>query len=42
MILGAIEHAGFNTTEQVKLALDVASSEFYKMVNTSLKAKVKP
>ena len=30
VILGAIEHAGFNTTEQVKLALDVASSEFYK------------
>jgi len=30
LILTAIEKAGYNTTEQVKLALDVASSEFYK------------
>ncbi len=29
LILHAIEEAGYNTTEQVKLALDVASSEFY-------------
>lgn len=30
IILHAIEQAGYNTTEQVKLALDVASSEFYQ------------
>ena len=30
LILTAIEKAGYNTNEQVKLALDVASSEFYK------------
>ncbi len=30
LILHAIELAGYNTTEQVKLALDVASSEFFK------------
>lgn len=30
LILTAIEQAGFNTTEHVKLALDVASSEFYE------------
>lgn len=29
LILHAIQEAGYNTTEQVKLALDVASSEFY-------------
>lgn len=30
LILTAIEQAGFNTKDQFKLALDVASSEFYK------------
>ena len=30
LILEAIEKAGFNTKEQMKIALDVASSEFYK------------
>lgn len=30
LIVHAIEQAGYNTTEQVKLALDVASSEFYQ------------
>ncbi|MGE0199983.1 MAG: phosphopyruvate hydratase [Candidatus Melainabacteria bacterium] len=30
VILTAIEAAGYNTTDQVKLAMDVASSEFYK------------
>jgi enolase len=30
LILEAIEKAGFNTSDQIKLALDVASSEFYK------------
>lgn len=30
LILHAIEAAGFNTRDQVKLALDVASSEFYR------------
>lgn len=30
LILHAIKEAGFNTTDQIKLALDVASSEFYK------------
>jgi len=30
LILTAIEQAGFNTKDQVKLALDMASSEFYK------------
>jgi enolase len=30
LILEAIAQAGFNTTEQMKIALDVASSEFYK------------
>jgi enolase len=30
LILEAIEKAGFNTKDQFKLALDVASSEFYK------------
>ena len=30
LILTAIEQAGFNTQEHIKLALDVASSEFYK------------
>lgn len=30
LILTAIEQAGFNTSSQFKLALDVASSEFYK------------
>jgi enolase len=30
LILVAIEKAGFNTVDQVKLALDVASSEFYR------------
>lgn len=29
-ILTAIEKAGFNTTEHIKLALDVASTEFYE------------
>jgi enolase len=30
LLIKAIEKAGFNTTEHVKLALDVASSEFYQ------------
>ncbi len=30
LILTAIEKAGFNTQDQIKLALDVASSEFYQ------------
>jgi len=30
LILQAIQEAGYNTTEQVKIALDVASSEFYQ------------
>lgn len=30
LILHAIELAGYNTKDQIKLALDVASSEFYK------------
>lgn len=30
LILHAIQEAGYNTSEQIKLALDVASSEFYK------------
>ncbi|MBX2861618.1 MAG: phosphopyruvate hydratase [Vampirovibrio sp.] len=30
LLLTAIEKAGFNTTDQIKLALDVASSEFYE------------
>jgi enolase len=30
LILEAIAQAGFNTDDQIKLALDVASSEFYK------------
>lgn len=30
LILHAIEEAGYNTKDQIKLALDVASSEFYK------------
>lgn len=30
LILSAIERAGYNTRDQVRLALDVASSEFYK------------
>ncbi len=30
LIIHAIEEAGYNTKDQVKLALDVASSEFYK------------
>jgi enolase len=29
LILHAIQEAGYNTTDQIKLALDVASSEFY-------------
>jgi enolase len=30
LIMTAIDKAGYNTTDQVKLALDAASSEFYK------------
>jgi enolase len=30
LVLEAIEKAGYNTTHQIKLALDVASSEFYR------------
>jgi enolase len=30
LIMHAIKEAGYNTTDQIKLALDVASSEFYK------------
>jgi enolase len=40
-LLKAIEKAGFNTTEQVKLALDVASSEFYHNRQYQLKGEGK-
>jgi enolase len=30
LVLAAIEKAGYNTTDQIKLALDVAASEFYQ------------
>ena len=39
----AIEQAGYTAGKDIYLALDCASSEFYKTVNTYLKAKaIKP
>jgi enolase len=40
-IMTAIEKAGFNTTDQIKLALDVASSEFYKNGSYNLEGEGK-
>lgn len=41
LLLKAIEKAGFNTKEHVKLALDVASSEFYNNKQYQLKGEGK-
>ncbi|MBY0404738.1 MAG: phosphopyruvate hydratase, partial [Cyanobacteria bacterium] len=41
LILEAIEKAGFNTQDQIKLALDVASSEFYQNKQYHLKGESK-
>lgn len=41
LILEAIDKAGFNTSQQIKLALDVASSEFYEQGKYELKGEGK-
>lgn len=41
LVLHAIEKAGFNTQDQIKLALDVASSEFYHSKQYQLKGEGK-
>lgn len=41
LLLAAIEKAGFSTTDQIKLALDVASSEFYQNKHYHLKGEGK-
>jgi enolase len=41
LILAAIDRAGYNTTDQVRLALDVASSEFYEAGQYNMKGEGK-